>query len=96
MSDKIMPLSEAVEGYELFDKMKVQKGSKEHAKKSAHVKLTRSSGIRGTEVAANLHSSGLREERGKFALGGWLGNVETLTAARVQSSCILTLAVISV
>lgn len=25
MSDKIMPLSEAVEGYELFDKMKVQK-----------------------------------------------------------------------
>ena len=26
MSDKIMPLSEAVEGYELFDKMKAQKG----------------------------------------------------------------------
>ena len=26
MSDKIMPLSEAVEGYELFDNMKVQKG----------------------------------------------------------------------
>jgi hypothetical protein len=26
MADKIMPLSEAVEGYELFDKMKVQKG----------------------------------------------------------------------
>lgn len=26
MSDKIMPLSEAVEGYDLFDKMKVQKG----------------------------------------------------------------------
>jgi hypothetical protein len=26
MSDKIMPLSQAVEGYELFDKMKVQKG----------------------------------------------------------------------
>ena len=26
MSDKIMPMSEAVEGYELFDKMKVQKG----------------------------------------------------------------------
>jgi hypothetical protein len=25
MADKIMPLSEAVEGYELFDKMKVQK-----------------------------------------------------------------------
>ena len=26
MSDNIMPLSQAVEGYELFDKMKVQKG----------------------------------------------------------------------
>jgi len=25
MSDKIMPLSEAVEGYDIFDKMKVQK-----------------------------------------------------------------------
>lgn len=25
MSDKIMPLSEAVEGYDLFDKMKAQK-----------------------------------------------------------------------
>ena len=25
MSDKVMPLSQAVEGYELFDKMKVQK-----------------------------------------------------------------------
>lgn len=27
MSDKIMPMTEAVEGYELFDKAKVQKGS---------------------------------------------------------------------
>lgn len=25
MSDKIMPLSQAVEGYEIFDKMKAQK-----------------------------------------------------------------------
>lgn len=25
MADKIMPLSEAVEGYDLFDQMKVQK-----------------------------------------------------------------------
>jgi len=25
MSDKIMPLSEAIEGYDIFDKMKVQK-----------------------------------------------------------------------
>lgn len=25
MSDKIMPMSQAVEGYDLFDKMKVQK-----------------------------------------------------------------------
>ena len=28
MSDKIMPLSQAVEGYELFDNMKVQKGTR--------------------------------------------------------------------
>jgi hypothetical protein len=27
MADKIMPLSEAVEGYDMFDKMKVQKGT---------------------------------------------------------------------
>ena len=26
MSDNIMPMSQAVEGYDLFDKMKVQKG----------------------------------------------------------------------
>ena len=26
MADEIMPLSEAVEGYDLFDKMKAQKG----------------------------------------------------------------------
>ena len=25
MADKIMPMSEAVEGYDIFDKMKVQK-----------------------------------------------------------------------
>ena len=25
MSDKVMPLSEAVEGYDIFDKMKAQK-----------------------------------------------------------------------
>lgn len=58
MFDKIMPLSEAVEGYELFDKMKVQKGMKERAQKSAHVRLTCSSRLRGAEVAAHLHSSG--------------------------------------
>jgi hypothetical protein len=28
MANKIMPLSEAVEGYDIFDKMKVQKGRK--------------------------------------------------------------------
>ena len=28
MSDKIMPMTEAVEGYDLFDKMKVQKGER--------------------------------------------------------------------
>ena len=27
MSDKIMPMSEAVEGYDLFDNMKAQKGT---------------------------------------------------------------------
>lgn len=27
MADKVMPLTAAVEGYELFDKMKVQKGA---------------------------------------------------------------------
>ena len=27
MYDKIMPMSAAVEGYDLFDKMKVQKGT---------------------------------------------------------------------
>ena len=26
MSDRIMPLSQAIEGYDLFDKMEVQKG----------------------------------------------------------------------
>ena len=26
MSDKIMPMSDAVEGYDMFDKMRVQKG----------------------------------------------------------------------
>ena len=30
MSDKIMPMTEAVEGYELFDKAKVQKGFLPH------------------------------------------------------------------
>ena len=28
MSDNIMPLTQAVEGYDLFDKMKVQKGKR--------------------------------------------------------------------
>ena len=35
MADKIMPLSEAVEGYELFDKMKVQKGKRFAGSKSS-------------------------------------------------------------
>ena len=29
MSDNIMPLSDAVKGYDLFDKMKVQKGTED-------------------------------------------------------------------
>jgi hypothetical protein len=37
MYDKIMPMSEAVEGYDLFDKMKVQKGKS--LQKSAFVSL---------------------------------------------------------
>lgn len=32
MSDKIMPLTGAVEGYDLFDKMKVQKGEEDYPK----------------------------------------------------------------
>ena len=31
MADKVMPLTEAVEGYELFDQMKVQKGAVVHS-----------------------------------------------------------------
>ncbi len=49
MADKIMPLSEAVEGYDLFDKMKVQKGMQTQPQQ--HIpKLRTSSGIRSTEV----------------------------------------------
>ena len=48
MSDKIMPMSEAVEGYDLFDKMKVQKGTP--PKSSSLTGLTSPSGFRSTEV----------------------------------------------
>lgn len=65
MFDKIMPLSEAVEGYELFDKMKVQKGMNERVQITTHVRLTCSSCLRGAEVAAHLNSSGSREGWGK-------------------------------
>lgn len=49
MSDKIMPLSQAVEGYELFDNMKVQKGISTISIISKNV-LTRCSGVRSTKV----------------------------------------------
>lgn len=49
MSDKIMPLSQAVEGYELFDNMKVQKGISTISVISEN-ELTRCSGVRSTKV----------------------------------------------
>ncbi len=57
MSDKIMPMTEAVEGYELFDKAKVQKGScPDHV---FTVKLITSSGLRGSEIGACLNAEDL-------------------------------------
>ena len=52
MFDKIMPLSEAIEGYDLFDKMKVQKGT--NLKLACSLEtcrlLTFGSHLRGAEV----------------------------------------------
>lgn len=48
MSDKIMPMSEAVEGYDLFDKMKVQKGKLKATEYA--ICLTRGSCVRGAKV----------------------------------------------
>jgi len=50
MSDKIMPMTEAVEGYDLFDKMKVQKGGHLFYCKKEDV-LTNDSDFRSTEIA---------------------------------------------
>ena len=51
MSDKIMPMSAAVEGYDLFDKMKVQKGMPPTIiNVRILTRLTRPSGFRSTEV----------------------------------------------
>ncbi len=50
MSDKIMPMTEAVEGYDLFDKMKVQKGGHLFYCKKGGV-LTNDSDFRSTGIA---------------------------------------------
>ena len=56
MSDHIMPMSKAVEGYDLFDKMKVQKGvlPVQYSGCPEICGLTRSSGFRSTEVRGSL------------------------------------------
>ena len=53
MSDKIMPLSQAVEGYELFDNMKVQKGISTIGMIPSN-ELTRCSGVRSTKVTQKV------------------------------------------
>ena len=53
MSDKLMPLTEAVEGYDLFDKMKVQKGAWQVGSDAMH-SLTTSSRVRSTKVIADV------------------------------------------
>lgn len=50
MSDNIMPMSAAAEGYHLFDKMKVQKGMPLMINVNSSTGLTRSSGFRSAEV----------------------------------------------
>lgn len=50
MSDKIMPMSEAVEGYDLFDKMKVQKGTTLSERRACYKVLIIRSRFRGTKV----------------------------------------------
>lgn len=50
MSDNIMPMSAAAEGYHLFDKMKVQKGMPLMISVNSLTGLTRSSGFRSPEV----------------------------------------------
>lgn len=56
MSDKIMPLSEAVEGYDLFDKMKVQKGEFVPKDGGDYI-LTLFSRFRSTEIARRREDS---------------------------------------
>ena len=55
MSDKIMPLSDAVEGYELFDNMRVQKGAKD-SKGYPHMIMTGGSDLRCSKVGAHADS----------------------------------------
>ena len=57
MADKIMPMSEAVEGYELFDKMKVQKGTRTSYVCFQRLVLTSTrSCVRSTKVTADARS----------------------------------------
>lgn len=56
MSENIMPLSDAVEGYALFDNMKVQKGTKA-SEYYPHVIITGGSDLRCNEVDACAETS---------------------------------------
>lgn len=56
MSENIMPLSDAVEGYALFDNMKVQKGTKA-SEYYPHVIITGGSDLRCNEVDADAETS---------------------------------------
>lgn len=56
MSENIMPLSDAVEGYALFDNMKVQKGTKA-SEYYPHVIITGGSDLRCNEVDAHAETS---------------------------------------
>lgn len=56
MSENIMPLSDAVEGYALFDNMKVQKGTKD-SKDYPHVLITGVSDLRCNKVDAHAELS---------------------------------------
>lgn len=64
MSDKIMPMSEAVEGYDLFDKMKVQKGMPNMINvKVPELGSQDTSGFRSTEVTRSRSLRGMRDGR---------------------------------
>ena len=66
MSDKIMPIKDAVEGYELFDKAKVQKGIS--SQPAFMEKLILVSGLRGSEIGMCLEYPGIWQVRKCSAL----------------------------